>query len=162
MKKKSLTIPKPVFCASFWRKRDLGKRILEIRQNYFYFANLESDIEVTSNEGMLQWFDFDEVPELDMPFTAKYVVRHYLKTGRKTDLLYGFIIKDTHAPNTILIFFNFKRRRSLITSRHSTAGADVTLLLILRAEYCIFRADSIYCNHQQERRWLYGWLYYKH
>lgn len=52
-------------------------------------------------------------------------------------------------------------------------------MLILRAECCIFRADSIYCNHQQEmqqgytiilwqheqeqgRRWLYGWLYYKH
>lgn len=33
---------------------------------------------------------------------------------------------------------------------------------ILRAKHCFFRADGIYCNHQQERRWLYGWLYYKH
>ena len=50
----------------------------------------------------------------------------------------------------------------LFTRHFSFPSPEMNLLLILRAEYCIFRADSIYCNHQQERRWFYGWLYYKH
>lgn len=63
----------------------------EIRQNYYYFAKLESDIAVSSKEGKLQWVNLDMAPDLDMPFTAKYVVKHYLEVGRDTDLLYGGI-----------------------------------------------------------------------
>lgn len=87
--KEELNDPKACVLRELLEETGLGEKDIGNPPKFFYFANLESDIEVTSNEGMLQWFDFDEVPELDMPFTAKYVVRHYLKTGRKTDLLYG-------------------------------------------------------------------------
>lgn len=34
------------------------------------------------------WFTLSELPALEMPFTAKFVVEHYLKTGRNTKDLY--------------------------------------------------------------------------
>ena len=61
----------------------------EIRQNYYFFASLkDTDIKITSNEGNLEWTDFDKALFLDMPFTSKYVVEHYIKTGRNTTALY--------------------------------------------------------------------------
>ncbi|MBQ8201031.1 MAG: NUDIX domain-containing protein [Clostridia bacterium] len=62
----------------------------EIRQNYYFFAELRDEFDLgSSNEGRLQWFDLTEVDDLPMPFTAKYVIQHYVKTGRHTQLLYG-------------------------------------------------------------------------
>ena len=63
----------------------------EIRQNYYFFAELPGGpaMELTSNEGVLQWFRLDEIESLDMPFTSKYVTSHWLHTGRFTDVLYG-------------------------------------------------------------------------
>lgn len=66
----------------------------EIRQNYYFFANFNSEKEISSNEGKLEWVDFDKALDLDMPFSAKYVVKHYLEIGKKTDLLYGGIAKE--------------------------------------------------------------------
>lgn len=63
----------------------------EIRQNYYYFAKVKTDREIKSNEGNLKWFGYDEALELDMPHTAKYVVTHFVKTGRKNNKLYGGI-----------------------------------------------------------------------
>lgn len=60
----------------------------KIRQNYFYFADIDSEVQLNSNEGRLEWVDFDKVLSLDMPYTAKYVVKHYLEIGRFTDCLY--------------------------------------------------------------------------
>jgi len=63
----------------------------EIRQNYYFFAELPDgpSMELTSNEGVLQWFHLDEIESLDMPFTSKYVTSHWLHTGQFTDALYG-------------------------------------------------------------------------
>lgn len=62
----------------------------EIRQNYFFFAELNDvDKELVSNEGTIRWFDFSELSELQMPFSAKFVIEHYLKIGYKTDEIYG-------------------------------------------------------------------------
>lgn len=63
----------------------------EIRQNYYFFAELPggTSMELTSNEGVLKWFRLDEIEVLDMPFTSKYVTSHWLRTGRFTDALYG-------------------------------------------------------------------------
>ncbi len=55
----------------------------EIRQNYYFFANLKSEDELTSNEGICKWFWVDEIRNLEMPYTAKYVMEHYCK---KADL----------------------------------------------------------------------------
>lgn len=63
----------------------------EIRQNYYFFAELNNGVNecLISNEGICQWFAYSELPTLDMPFTAKYVIEHYLHVGHKTDELYG-------------------------------------------------------------------------
>lgn len=65
----------------------------EIRQNYYFFAELRDGIdrELSSNEGICRWFPLSEISSLEMPFTAKYVVEHYLNEGHKTDMIYGGI-----------------------------------------------------------------------
>lgn len=63
----------------------------EIRQNYYFFAELKDHVNenLTSNEGVCKWFALDEIGSLEMPFTAKYVMEHYRKEGYETDLLYA-------------------------------------------------------------------------
>ncbi len=60
----------------------------EIRQNYYFFANLKLAEELTSNEGICKWFWVEEICDLDMPYTAKYVMEHYCKKGRFTSEMY--------------------------------------------------------------------------
>lgn len=62
----------------------------EVRQNYYFFAELKSniDIELKSNEGILQWFNLEELYDLEMPFSAKYMIRHYIENGRYNENLY--------------------------------------------------------------------------
>ena len=62
----------------------------EIRKNYYFFADLRSDIdiELKSNEGTLQWFELEQLYDLDMPFSAKYMIMHYIENGRFNDNLY--------------------------------------------------------------------------
>jgi len=61
----------------------------EIRQNYFFFAKLESNRELSSNEGTLQWFSMKELEKPEMPFTARHVINHYIAEGMYTNKLYG-------------------------------------------------------------------------
>lgn len=63
----------------------------EIRQNYYFFAELNSGVNerLVSNEGICKWFAYSELSALDMPFTAKYVIEHYLNVGHKTNDVYG-------------------------------------------------------------------------
>lgn len=68
----------------------------EIRQNYYFFANLVSiDKEILSNEGRLEWVDYKNISSLDMPYSAKFVIDHFLKVGRNTTRLYGGIATDS-------------------------------------------------------------------
>ncbi len=62
----------------------------EIRLNFYFFARLGAGGNVTDtcNEGILEWVPLPEVCERNMPYTAGYVVRHYLETGRYGDKLY--------------------------------------------------------------------------
>lgn len=62
----------------------------EIRQNYYFFAKVvnEEKLNLTSNEGILQWFDVAEINVLEMPYTAKYVIKHYLSIGMNNSQLY--------------------------------------------------------------------------
>lgn len=68
----------------------------EIRQNYYFFADLKAadNIDLQSNEGTLKWFPLEELNKLEMPFTAQYVVRHYVEQGRYTDILYAGIATE--------------------------------------------------------------------
>ncbi len=61
----------------------------EIRQNYYFFARLKELQPLASNEGTLRWFSLDELPGLDMPFSARFMMAHYLQTGRHNDHLYA-------------------------------------------------------------------------
>ncbi len=62
----------------------------EVRQNYYYFAELKDGAFVNdSNEGRLEWHDMNALDGLPMPVTARHVVDHYLQIGRYTDALYG-------------------------------------------------------------------------
>ncbi|MCI8364208.1 MAG: NUDIX hydrolase [Eubacterium sp.] len=65
----------------------------EIRQNYYFFADLKDGMsgEFFSDEGVNRWFPVSELTTLEMPFTSKYVIEHYLKVGCKTDMIYGGI-----------------------------------------------------------------------
>ena len=62
----------------------------EIRQNYYFFANLKDEYAegLVSEEGDLKWFDLNEISELQMPYSAKYMIEHYLTTGRENDKVY--------------------------------------------------------------------------
>lgn len=65
----------------------------EIRQNYYFFAELceYTSLDFVSNEGILKWFDVSELRTLEMPYTAKYVIDHYLNIGAFNNKVYGGI-----------------------------------------------------------------------
>lgn len=62
----------------------------EIRQNYYFFAQLREGVEddLTSCEGQLRWFAQPELHDLEMPYTAKAMLEHYLAAGQFDDRLY--------------------------------------------------------------------------
>ena len=66
----------------------------EIRQNYYYFAALGEEQELTSTEGMLRWVAFDEFENLPMPVSAKHMILHYLRQGRFDQRLYCGITQE--------------------------------------------------------------------
>lgn len=63
----------------------------EIRQNYYFFAYLNDDTDdnIKSAEGKTKWFSFPELSELDMPFTSRFVLKHFLEEGKETEEVYG-------------------------------------------------------------------------
>ena len=72
------------------------RQVGELRQNYFFFARLPhgTDMPLTSDEGTLRWFPLDEIHDLPMPFSAKFVLEHYLQTGRYTHAMYGGVAHE--------------------------------------------------------------------
>ena len=79
----------------------------EIRQNYYFFANLKESVHdhPESNEGICKWFSLDEISALEMPFTAKFVVEHFCRVGHSTSNLYAGIttadrVEFLPIPNT--------------------------------------------------------------
>lgn len=62
----------------------------EIRQNYYFFAELKDNVNerLASNEGISRWFAYSELEALKMPFSSKFVIEHYLKVGQITNELY--------------------------------------------------------------------------
>lgn len=65
----------------------------EIRQNYYFFADLKDGVDenISSNEGISRWFPLEELTSLEMPYTSQYVIEHYLRVGCRTDIMYGGI-----------------------------------------------------------------------
>ena len=77
------------------RMRYIGLRNVngEIRQNYYFFANLKTEQYslFKSKEGKCRWVDYADIMGYDMPLTARYVMAHYLQTGQYTDCLYSAV-----------------------------------------------------------------------
>lgn len=65
----------------------------EVRQNYYFFANInDSSLNAPlSTEGITQWFSLDALSDLPMPFTARHMINHYLQYGQFDSALYGGI-----------------------------------------------------------------------
>ena len=63
----------------------------ELRQNYYFFAELIGQEPAASTEGSLKWFSAAELDLSQMPFTAKFMLEHYLAIGRHTNSVYGGI-----------------------------------------------------------------------
>ena len=74
----------------------------EIRQNYYFFADLKDGVEVNlaTGEGLAQWIEEKDILSLDMPVTAKYMLKHYLTVGRYTSCLYAGATTQTGAVFT--------------------------------------------------------------
>lgn len=68
----------------------------EINQNYYFFAKLKNPLQtLTSNEGNLKWFNSSEIDHLQMPHTAKYILKHYIAEGKYDNTIYaGIAIKE--------------------------------------------------------------------
>lgn len=79
----------------------------EIRQNYYFFAELAPGAREPQgcSEGQLAWTPYDRLLGLEMPFTAYEVIRHYLHTGRHTDALYACATTEQGAVFTPLYEF---------------------------------------------------------
>lgn len=58
----------------------------EIRQNYYFFADIKECVndDFVSAEGICKWFALDKILSLQMPHTAKYVMEHFCTKGRYT------------------------------------------------------------------------------
>lgn len=65
----------------------------EIRLNYYFFADLRDDVQIKMecNEGQLAWIHKDHLPYDEMPYTAKYMLEHYMQHGVNTKALYAGI-----------------------------------------------------------------------
>lgn len=65
----------------------------EVRQNYYFFASLAegSHVHLYCEEGLPEWIFLRHLMDLEMPFTSKCVLAHYLQTGKNTAFLYGGI-----------------------------------------------------------------------
>ena len=68
----------------------------EIRQNYYFFAQLRPGVQINTDcgEGRLEWVDLKTVLDKKMPHTAWHMLAHYLEEGRYTELLYGGVTTE--------------------------------------------------------------------
>ncbi len=67
-----------------------GGHFEENELNDHFFAELDSEAgdHIVSTEGISRWFTLSELCALEMPYTAKFVIEHYLKIGRSTNDIY--------------------------------------------------------------------------
>lgn len=88
-----LSVAQDMICDMELRYVTMRRKCEEIRQNYYFFAKLPdgNHMPLTSNEGLLKWIPLKELKDLEMPFTARYVINHYLDVGQYNHKMYGGI-----------------------------------------------------------------------
>ena len=89
--------------------------------SYRYNANSE---EMVSNEGISKWFPLSELTSLEMPFTSKYVIEHYLNTGHKTDMIYVGVADGAKVIFTGMPEF-YEKFICLFAVSHSVAASSL-------------------------------------
>lgn len=74
----------------------------EVRVNYFFFATLPDGLlrELKSDEGVLKWFELEEVEDLEMPLSTKYAMEHYMRDGRLDKEVYAGVVTYENAVFT--------------------------------------------------------------
>ena len=72
-------------CGIKLRYVTLSHRMGELRQNYYFFARLSHSnfVPTDCDEGCLKWMETGEIEGLEMPYTAKQVLLHYLKRAAR-------------------------------------------------------------------------------
>lgn len=63
----------------------------EIRQNYYFFARLKGQKNLSSTEGDLCFFTWEQLRAIDMPVSARHMMDHYLTVGRFDEARYAGI-----------------------------------------------------------------------
>jgi len=61
----------------------------ELRNNYYFFAPFDRKRALSSNEGQLHWFTYEEAEAISMPGSARHMLDHFLAVGRYDHKLYG-------------------------------------------------------------------------
>jgi 8-oxo-dGTP diphosphatase len=66
----------------------------EIRQNYYFFADLNNkDLNLQNcNEGILEWVEVTKVLDKEMPYSSKEVLKHYLSVGKDDNKIYAGVV----------------------------------------------------------------------
>lgn len=99
-----LSVTEEMFSGMKLRYVTLRRTNGEIRQNYYFFANLKDEYAegLVSEEGKLKWFDLGDVSLLEMPYSAKTMMEHYVSIGRFDDKVYVGVADGTKAVFTEL------------------------------------------------------------
>lgn len=61
---------------------------------FFAILNEEVSDDLVSNEGELKWFSLKQLDELEMPYTARYVMNHYCSIGQYSDKIYTGVANE--------------------------------------------------------------------
>ncbi len=79
----------------------------EIRQNYYFFADLNNkDLNFQNcNEGILEWVEVAEVLDKEMPYSSKEVLKHYLSVGKDDNKIYAGVVTEEQVVFTELTEF---------------------------------------------------------
>ena len=78
----------------------------EIRQNYYFFAQLKGERELHSTEGKLRWCSWQELEKLDMPLSARHMMNHYLNVGRFDENRYAGVTEPGGTRFVNLVSFD--------------------------------------------------------
>lgn len=89
--------------------RNLSLRYVTLRRTkgdktkllFFAILNEEVSDDLASNEGELKWFSLKQLDELEMPYTARYVMNHYCSIGQYSDKIYTGVANENE-----VIFWN--------------------------------------------------------
>jgi len=72
------------------------KQNLEEKKHQYVVEWIYDEVsdDLVSNEGELNWFSLKQLDELEMPYTARYVMNHYCSIGQYSDKIYTGVANE--------------------------------------------------------------------